>query len=127
MSDQKQYPPAEAQASLKSLVRCHRDLWEREADVCICVELEREVALLASQLVGEAELFANLLQRILRFLPACALKQVVCLLLLKLEIAVAQYMGCSDFFLWETKGKENDIRLFRLYCMEKCKMTSCRK
>lgn len=66
-----------------------------------------EAVLLTAQLVGEAESFADLLQRILRFLPTCALKQVVCLLLLKLESAVGQYTGAALFsFSGKQKGKK---------------------
>lgn len=113
---------AEEQHSLKALVRCHRDLWEGEADVCICVELERE----AVPLVGEAELFADLLQRVLRFLLACALKQVVCLLLLNLESVEGQYTRAAILFLCGTEGEENNIQLFRLYGIEKRTIISCR-
>lgn len=71
------------------------------------MELEWEAVLLTAQLLGEAESFADVLQRILRFLPTCALKQVVCLLLLKLESAVGQYTGAALFsFSGKQKGKK---------------------
>lgn len=38
----------EEQHSLKSLGRCHRNLQETEADVCICVGMEREAVVLQS-------------------------------------------------------------------------------
>jgi len=71
------------------------------------MEVEKDAAPLAAQLVGEAESFAGLLQKIPRVLPACALKEVVCLLLLKPEgVTRTIYRGCSVFFLWETKRKK---------------------
>lgn len=113
--------PSGGAASPEVFGQISQGLGEREADVCICVELKRK----AVPLAGEAESFADLLQRVLRFLLVCALKQVVCLLLLNLESAVGQYTGAAVFFLQGTEGEENNIQWFRLYGIEKCKIISC--